>query len=130
MKKIFFLILMILLFVLFSSGCTDDDSKEDEMGTKDNFIGTWKTADESGAFAEGNMLRFNDDNTFEKYWDHGGGVYHSGTWAIRYVVGKQPELAMVQGEISYNYTYTFYEGFTKVKLFAENATSGRMYVRQ
>jgi hypothetical protein len=128
MKKIIPIIVSILFFTILLSGCNDD--KEDEIGTHDNFIGTWVTEDGSGSFTEGNSIEFNDDNTYEKFWDYSGATLFSGTWTIKNVIGEYPKLVMTQRQLSYNYTYTFFDGYTKLKLVAEGATSGRMYVKQ
>ena len=108
----------------------DDLNPEDETSSYEDFVGTWITEDGSGSFTEGNSIEFLDDNTFEKFWDYSSATLFSGTWTIKTVVGEYPKLAMTQGELSYNYTYTFYEGYTKLELVAEGATSGRMYVKQ
>jgi len=131
MKKIVPIIVSILLFTLILSGCdedeTDDEGHEkDEIGSRSNFIGTWMTIGGGGSYTEGNSIRFNDD-TFEKFWNHSGSTLFSGTWSIRYVVGEYPKLIMTQGEMTYNYTYNFYDGYTLLELIAEGATAGVRY---
>ena len=101
MKKIIPIIVSILFFTIILSGCEEDnydaDDREDGIGNRDNFIGTWITEDGSGSFTEGNSIKFNDDDTFEKFWDYSGATLFSGTWIIKYVVGEYPKLAMTQG---------------------------------
>ena len=138
MKNIFPLIVVTLLLVMFLVGCTDGEEKEnndgggekDETSTYEKFIGTWRTYTGAGSFSEGNSIRFNNDNTFEKFWDHGGGVYHSGTWDLKDISGENPIIVLKQGEMTYNYAYVFYYGHEQLELIPEGAISGTLYVRQ
>ena len=136
MKKIFSLIVVILFFIILLVGCTDDErrdnndnSGEAETGTYEDFIGTWTTLTGAGSFSEGNSIRFNNDDTFEKFWDHGGAALHSGTWEIKDILGENPKLILTQGEMSYTYNYSFYYSHTQLSLVPEGASSGTVYIR-
>jgi len=131
MKKIFSLIVLVLLSTILLIGCIDDEEREEnndrgdgENGTYEDFIGTWTTLDGSGSFSEGNSIRFNNDDTFEKFWNHGGAALHSGTWQIKNILSENPILELTQGDLSYDYTYSFYYSHTQLSF------GGKIYVRQ
>ena len=136
MKKIIPLIIIILLLVMFLMGCIDEEEKnnnggeKDEFSTYEDFIGTWQTLTGSGSFSEGNSIRFNNDFTYEKFWAHGGSTYHNGTWELKDIIGETPKLILTQGEMTFNYTYTFYYGHSELKLIPEGAISGILYIKQ
>ena len=137
MKKIFPLIVVTLFLVMFLAGCNDEEKnnnnggrEEDETSTYEDFIGTWVTIDGSGSFTEGNSIEFNDDNTFEKFWDYSGATLFNGTWELKDTSGQNPIIVLKQGEMTYNYAYVFYFGHEQLELIPEETISGILYVRQ
>ena len=137
MKKIFLLIVIILLLMVMLMGCLEDrweeeqnNNNDDDLNPKDetssyeDFIGTWTTLTGAGSFSEGNSIRFNNDDTFEKFWDHGGAALHSGTWELKNLLSENPEIILTQGEMTYNYTYSFYYSHTQLSF------GGVIYIKQ
>jgi len=110
------------------SGCTDDEEDEGEIGTDENFIGTWTTG--SGSFTAGDSIRFNDDYTCDFFWSHGGSVLFNGTWTIKDLLADNPTLVITMEEQTYNYSYNFYYGFNQLQLIPEGETSGFVYYKQ
>ena len=129
-KQLIVIAIAILIVVTGLSGCTDEDDKKDQ-GIIDNYknlIGTW-TAD-AGSFTAGDSIRFNDDGTCDFFWSHSSGTIFNGTWTIKNLLPNNPTLIISIEEQTYNYTYSFGEGFNILLLKLKDASSGILYYRQ
>ena len=129
-NQILIIVIVILLFIVGLSGCTNEEDKKDQDMINDykNLIGTW-TAD-AGSFTAGDSIRFKNDGTCDFFWSHSSGVIFNGTWTIKNLLADNPTLIITMEEQTYNYTYSFGEGFNILGLKLEGASSVMIYYRQ
>jgi len=121
MKKINILITLLIILVTLFCGCNDDENRDGLVGDKSDFIGTWVTEGEEGAFSLGNSIRFNNDDTCEFFWEHSSIIRANGSWQITINTEGDYILIIKIGEIETSYAYDFFYNYKTLRLKEENS---------
>ena len=128
MKKIISISVIIILIFVFLCGC-DEDSNQGLVGSESDLIGTWKT--ESGSFAAGDSIRFNEDKTCDFFWSPGGSILFSGTWEKTINVTNGAYILIITtGEKVTTYYYSFFDSYKTLRLREESGGSYIYYSKQ
>jgi len=127
MKKMFILIFLLFISVLFLSGC-EDENRDGLVGTDEDLFGTWKTG--GGSFKMGDTIRFNPDSTCDFFWSGSTFISANGTWDRIYKNQVGYVIIFTLGEIETTYIYDFFDSYKTLRLKLEDSNEYIYYSKQ